>query len=238
MLALLALASLSSSLTLALPAPTPTATASLALAARVYEPGVSVPYFPPDMPSCVACEPQWSGINSCAMAAPAFQNWQNVRSFLSLHGERSIDEPLASLSRAQMLYNPLSFVSAIKCGCTDTFNSAYPQCVDCFVQTNQCEQYLGVPSEQNASSILDGLRNVCGFGSALLGGVATSQASAGISYTYTAEPSQGYPTTTSIGVGGMDYGSAEGATSGAAPFALASFAVVLGGVVGLAAVWA
>ncbi|GAA5881591.1 hypothetical protein JCM16303_005502 [Sporobolomyces ruberrimus] len=112
-----------------------------------------------------------------------------------------------------MIFNPASFYNAIKCGCADTFNSAYPQCVDCFVQTNQCQEFLGVPSEQNASSILDGIRNVCGFGSALIGNVAKSQSSAGISYTYTGVPSQGHSISTTTGVGGLDYGSAQGGTS-------------------------
>ncbi|GAA5891680.1 hypothetical protein JCM8208_007366 [Rhodotorula glutinis] len=176
------------------PAPTPAPSCvnpAAQLVTREYEVG-NQPYFPADIPSCVVCEPQWSGISSCAKAAPAFEDWKN------------------------MLYNPLSFIDAIKCSCTDTFSSAFPQCVDCFVQTNQCEQYLGVPSlESNASSVLDGVREICGIGSALLGGVAASQSSAGLTYTYTGEPSQGYPTTTSIGPGGIDYGSAQGASSGA-----------------------
>ncbi|GAA6059947.1 hypothetical protein JCM10212_003087 [Sporobolomyces blumeae] len=180
-----------------LAAPFPTETASVAaLGTRQYVPSVSKPYFPPDIPSCLACEPGWEGISSCAQAAPAFQDWKN------------------------MIFNPASFYNAIKCGCTDTFNSAYPQCVDCFVQTNQCAEFLGVPFEQNASSILDGIRNVCGFGSALLGGVAASQSSAGISYTYSGVPSQGYSISTTTGVGGIDYGSAQGggsSTSGATP---------------------
>ncbi|BGP43257.1 hypothetical protein JCM10450v2_007402 [Rhodotorula kratochvilovae] len=187
-------------LAFALPYLTPTPlTAPLALAPRQYQVG-NVPYFPPEIPSCVACQPEWSGISSCASAAPAFEarfrlNWIN------------------------MLWNPIAFVDAIKCSCTDTFSSAFPQCLDCFVQTNQCEEYLGVPSlEANTSTILDGIRNVCGIGSALLGGVAASQSSVGISYTYTAEPSQGYPTTTSIGPGGIDYGSAQGASSAVGSF--------------------
>ncbi|KAI5477362.1 hypothetical protein MNV49_006427 [Pseudohyphozyma bogoriensis] len=159
---------------------------------RDYEPG-DVPYFPADIPSCVACQPAWSSIDSCAEAAPAFQDF------------------------TYMILNPATFIAEIKCACTDTFQSAYPQCVDCFVQTNQCSQYLGVPSDSGASSILNGMRQVCGFGSALLGGVASSQASAGISYTYTAEPSQGYSTTTSYGVGGLDLGSSQGASSTAPP---------------------
>lgn len=97
------------------------------------------------------------------------------------------------------------------------------------VQTNQCQEFLGVPSEHNATNMyvllvtgmgyrglgttraferfllsirngsadfglddsfsLDGIRNVCGFASALIGNVANSQSSAGISYTYTGEES-------------------------------------------------
>ncbi|GAA5838175.1 hypothetical protein JCM3766R1_001848 [Sporobolomyces carnicolor] len=172
-------------------APFPVATTP-ALLSRQYVAGESVPYFPQDIASCQTCQPGWDGISSCAKAAPAFEFPE-----------------LAKL-------NPASFYNAIKCGCTDTFNSAYPQCVDCFVQTNQCQEFLGVPSEHNATNILDGIRNVCGFASALIGNVANSQSSAGISYTYTGVPSQGYSISTTTGVGGLDYGSAQGrATSGA-----------------------
>jgi len=31
----------------------------------------------------------------------------------------------------------MKFIDVIQCACTDTFQSAYPQCVDCFTQTNQ-----------------------------------------------------------------------------------------------------
>ncbi|GAA5853059.1 hypothetical protein JCM9279_003799 [Rhodotorula babjevae] len=59
------------------PTPAPTLAPSCAdspakLVAREYEVG-NQPYFPSDIPSCVACEPQWSGISSCAQAAPAFE---------------------------------------------------------------------------------------------------------------------------------------------------------------------
>ncbi|GAA6008506.1 hypothetical protein JCM11491_004502 [Sporobolomyces phaffii] len=182
----------------AAPLPYPTGTGYSApprrsvLAKRQYIPGESVPYFPDEIPSCRACGPEWTSISSCAQAAPAFEDWKN------------------------MLFNPASFYNAIKCACTDTFSSAYPQCVDCFVQTNQCQEFLGVPSEQNSSSILDGLRNVCGFGSTLVGNVAKSQSEAGIAYTYTGVPSQGYSISTTTGVGGLDYGSAQGGSSGGA----------------------
>ncbi|GAA6006085.1 uncharacterized protein JCM10292_006543 [Rhodotorula paludigena] len=115
----------------------------------------SSPLFPPEVPSCAVCQPAWSGVSSCAEAAPVFSDWMNI------------------------LWNPLSFIDAIKCSCTDTFSSAFPQCVDCFIRTDQCEAYLGVPSvEANTSPILDSMRNVCGFASVLLGGVASSQSSA------------------------------------------------------------
>ncbi|GAA5985612.1 hypothetical protein JCM11641_004991 [Rhodosporidiobolus odoratus] len=162
----------------ALPRPTPT---SPDLAIRDYQPG-DVPYFRSDIPSCVACEPEWSSISSCADAAPAFQ----VRPVPDELGISRSGHSSVSRQAGLEEHNPLSFVSVIKCACTDTFISAYPQCVNCFAQTNQCEQFLGVPSEQNASSILDGIRNVCGFGGALLGGVAASHSSAGIPYTYNA----------------------------------------------------
>ncbi|TNY19502.1 hypothetical protein DMC30DRAFT_442605 [Rhodotorula diobovata] len=185
----------------ATPAPAPRALPmSPALAVRQCATG-NQPYFPAGIPSCVACEPEWSGISSCANAAPAFEDWKS------------------------MLFNPISFVDAIKCSCTDTFSSAFPQCLDCFVQTNQCEEYLGVPSlEANTSTILDGIRSICALGSGIFGGVAASQSSAGLNYTYTGVPSQGYPTTTSIGPGGLDYGSAQGA-SGAAVLTKGAYAL-------------
>jgi len=146
-----------------------------------------VPDFPPDIPSCVACQPSWSSISSCAEAAPVFQNASNI------------------------IWNPLAFVSAIKCACTDTFSSAYPQCVDCFVQTNQCETFLGVGAD-SAPSIVQGIRSVCGFGSAILGGVQSSQTAANISYTYVGQPAQPGATATT-GPGGYDVTSEEGASS-------------------------
>lgn len=167
-------------------APLNTQVSSPFLVKKQYQPG-DVPWWDESIPSCVVCEPAWPSISSCAAAAPAFQSWSN------------------------MIYNPGAFVDEIKCACTDTFVAAYPQCVDCFVQTNQCPQFLGVPSESGGSSIMDGIRQVCGFGSALLGGVASAQATENLTYTYNGVPSQGYPTTTSYGPGGIDLGSAEGA---------------------------
>jgi hypothetical protein len=37
------------------------------------------PTFPTDVPSCVQCEPNYPNINSCAQAAPVFENASMVR---------------------------------------------------------------------------------------------------------------------------------------------------------------
>ncbi|BGP35039.1 hypothetical protein JCM10296v2_006869 [Rhodotorula toruloides] len=146
----------------ALPAPMGVASA----AKRQYKLG-NIPYFPQKISSCVACQPDWTSISSCARVAPAFKDWKQT---------------------------------------------LYPQCVDCVVQTNQCEEYLGVPSlEANSSSIIDGMRNVCGFGQ-----LSSAASRLRRRRTTPRTPNQGYPTATSTGVGGMDYGSAEGGKSGAA----------------------
>ena len=73
-------------------------------------------------------------------------------------------------------------MSLVTCACGTTFSSAYPQCVDCFIQTGQCEKFLDVPDAHGASEVEQGLRDGCAFLSAVLGGVATSQ---GANYTYT-----------------------------------------------------
>ncbi|GJN93850.1 hypothetical protein Rhopal_006909-T1 [Rhodotorula paludigena] len=38
---------------------------------------MSSPLFPPEVPSCAVCQPAWSGISSCAEAAPVFSDWMN-----------------------------------------------------------------------------------------------------------------------------------------------------------------
>jgi len=59
----------------------------------------------------------------------------------------------------------------IECACTNTFQSAYPQCVDCFEQTNQtC--FLEPPSG-NLSSVITGMRQICALGSSIFGHVGS-----------------------------------------------------------------
>lgn len=52
-------------------------------------------------------------------------------------------EASSVFQNASSIFNsPWSYISVIKCACTDTFQAVYPQCVQCFQMTNQC-QYLG-----------------------------------------------------------------------------------------------
>lgn len=70
------------------------------------------PTFPADIPSCPKCQENYDSISSCAKASAVFAN-------------------------ATSIFNdPLSYIAVIKCSCTDTFQSVFPQCVDCFQNTN------------------------------------------------------------------------------------------------------
>jgi len=106
------------------------------------------PTWPASPPSCYICEASYPEINSCAQAAVIFAN-------VSL-----------------ILYNPASFITTIECACTDTFQSAYPQCVDCFEQTNQTD-FLNANMDQ-IPSIVQGIRQICALGSTLFGGVVAT----------------------------------------------------------------
>ncbi|KAK0529597.1 hypothetical protein OC834_003620 [Tilletia horrida] len=122
------------------------------------------PSFPAQYPSCEKCEEKYSSLSSCMEASAVFQNATNI------------------------FNNPLSYFAVIKCACTDTFQAVYPQCLDCFQHTNQC-WYLGTdPQGTGAPAIISNIRNICGFGSALLGGVATANGMNGTGTT-TVKPS-------------------------------------------------
>ncbi|KAI0310678.1 hypothetical protein OF83DRAFT_1154167 [Amylostereum chailletii] len=101
------------------------------------------PTFPDDPASCPICEQSYSNINSCIAAAPVLANF------------------------TQILFNPGAFIDIIKCACGDTFQSAYPQCVDCFQRTNQT-QFLNTT---DVPSVISGIRQICGSASAILGNV-------------------------------------------------------------------
>ncbi|PWN36006.1 uncharacterized protein FA14DRAFT_50814 [Meira miltonrushii] len=104
------------------------------------------PSFPAQYPSCYNCQQKYSSLSSCMEAASVFQN-------------------------ATSIFNsPLSYIAVIKCACTDTFQAVYPQCVQCFQMTDQC-YYLGTdPKGTGAPEIVTNIRQICAFGSSLLGG--------------------------------------------------------------------
>jgi hypothetical protein len=108
----------------------------------------TTPTFPAEPVSCPICEKDWTNINSCADACNIFAN------------------------PAQIIFAPNTFFSTIECSCTDTFKSAFPQCADCFTQTNQTSYLNAKPGE--IPSILNGMRQICAISSSLLGGVATT----------------------------------------------------------------
>ncbi|KAG8689078.1 hypothetical protein FRC08_011129 [Ceratobasidium sp. 394] len=66
----------------------------------------TAPYFPEYPPSCPKCQADFDNINSCAQASEALADPQTI------------------------ILDPVGFYDLIKCSCTDTFQSAFPQCVD------------------------------------------------------------------------------------------------------------
>ncbi|KAK0477027.1 hypothetical protein IW261DRAFT_1488276 [Armillaria novae-zelandiae] len=94
----------------------------------------TTPYFPDSPASCPICEQNYSSIQNCAEAAPVLANFS------------------------------YAFVNVIECACTETFQSVFPQCVDCFQATNQTDILEG----NNLPSI------ICALESTLLGNVSKS----------------------------------------------------------------
>ncbi|TFK48201.1 hypothetical protein OE88DRAFT_556213 [Heliocybe sulcata] len=129
---------------LACGSPYPVATSAPAVRSVPLFARTEQPYFPSDPPSCPICEANYSQISSCAQAAPVLANFSMI------------------------IFNPGAFVDVIKCACTDTFQSVFPQCVDCFTQTNQTD-VLNTP---DLPSVVSGMRNVCALASTLLGNVS------------------------------------------------------------------
>ncbi|KAF7373627.1 hypothetical protein MSAN_00573100 [Mycena sanguinolenta] len=56
-----------------------------------------------------------------------------------------------------VIENPGSFADVLTCGCSPTFNITFPECVDCFENTNQ-QQFLNI---SDPDAVLTGLTKVC-----------------------------------------------------------------------------
>ncbi|KAI0260977.1 hypothetical protein BC834DRAFT_831009 [Gloeopeniophorella convolvens] len=104
------------------------------------------PFFPDSPSSCPICEQNYGSINSCAQACPVLANFSSV------------------------LFNPGAFIDVIKCACTDTFQSVFPQCADCFEKTNQ----TAVLDTPDLPAVVNGVRQTCEFASSLLGNTSNS----------------------------------------------------------------
>lgn len=160
------------------------------------------PNFPPDIVSCQKCEPDYPKISSCAQASVAFQNGTTIFS------------------------DPTKYYSIIKCACADTFQAAYPQCLDCFQHTNQC-YYLGTdPQGTQAPSIITNMRQICALGSALLGGVASTNQH-GYNYSYTPSAPGTYTDVNSYAPGYIDQGAGPIFQSGGDSLAPGNVAILL-----------
>ncbi|KZV84654.1 hypothetical protein EXIGLDRAFT_654787 [Exidia glandulosa HHB12029] len=134
------------------------------------------PVFPSSPPSCWICQPDYAKINSCALAATVFQNVSSV------------------------MLNPGRFITTIECACTDTFQSAYPQCADCFIQTNQT-QFLGSNME-DVPDIVSGIRQICALASVILGHPVSANGEAvGQTPTVVPSPTGGVGRSTSVDLG-------------------------------------
>ncbi|PFH48848.1 hypothetical protein AMATHDRAFT_64528 [Amanita thiersii Skay4041] len=112
----------------------------LSLVARTW------PQFPDSPPSCPICAKDYGSINSCAEAAPVLANFSMV------------------------MFNPGAFVDVIKCACTDTFQAVFPQCVDCFIKTNQSD-ILNTP---DLPDLVSNIRSICAVASTILGNVSAA----------------------------------------------------------------
>lgn len=104
------------------------------------------PYFPDTPASCPICAQGYTNINSCAQAATTLSNVTTV------------------------LFNPGAFIDVIKCSCADTFQSVFPQCVDCFEKTNQ----TGVLNTTDLPSLVNSIRSVCSLASSILGNASNA----------------------------------------------------------------
>ncbi|CAG8748765.1 11832_t:CDS:2, partial [Racocetra persica] len=92
--------------------------------------------FDPTIPSCVACQQNFSSVDSCTRASMVFQNFSVV------------------------LSDPSRFVDALQCACLDSFQQVYALCLYCFQLTNQTQKFL---DSKNIPPTVDSIRYACGF---------------------------------------------------------------------------
>ncbi|KAJ7161054.1 hypothetical protein C8R46DRAFT_1106369 [Mycena filopes] len=121
---------------LASPAPTPLGTTSVWSRDDTPE-----PQFPSSPASCGQCQ----------------QNYDNIKLCMSL-------VPIMADS-STIIKNPSDFIAVLTCSCTEPFKSTFPECVDCFQNTNQ-DAVLNIT---DTDAVMQGLTKVCALEGALFG---------------------------------------------------------------------
>jgi hypothetical protein len=104
------------------------------------------PQFPASPASCGLCQQNYDSIKLCISVVPIMVNFTTV------------------------IENPGSFVNVISCACGDQFKTTFPQCIDCFEQTDQ-ESFLNMP---DPDAVIEGTNKVCALENAVFGSGSTS----------------------------------------------------------------
>ncbi|KAJ7153443.1 hypothetical protein C8R43DRAFT_1001939 [Mycena crocata] len=99
------------------------------------------PQFPASPASCGQCQQNYDSIKLCISVAPVMANFSTVIS------------------------NPGSFINVITCACTEPFKTTFPQCVDCFENTDQ-QAVLNMP---DPDAVIEGINKVCALEQSIFG---------------------------------------------------------------------
>ncbi|CAG8515897.1 10582_t:CDS:1 [Scutellospora calospora] len=91
--------------------------------------------FDPTIPSCVACQQDFSSVNSCCNAN-------------------------ASVDFSTIISDPSLFVNELRCACFDSFQKTYALCLYCFQLTNQTQKFL---NSNDVPPSVDSIRSACAF---------------------------------------------------------------------------
>ncbi|KAJ7042956.1 hypothetical protein C8F04DRAFT_58290 [Mycena alexandri] len=120
------------------------------------------------------------------------QNYDNIKLCMSL-------VPIMANS-STVIANPGSFIDVLTCGCTEPFKSTFPECVDCFENTNQ-DAVLNIT---DVDAVMQGLTKVCALEGAIFGiGTSSSTTSANVASTPTSADGASTPTSSTPSSGGV-----------------------------------
>ncbi|KAJ7756339.1 hypothetical protein B0H16DRAFT_1721934 [Mycena metata] len=137
-------------------------------------------------------EPQFpSSPATCGQCQQAsMQNYDNIKLCMSL-------VPIMANS-STVIANPGSFIDVLTCGCTEPFKSTFPECVDCFENTNQ-DAVLNIT---DVDAVTQGLAKVCALEGAIFG-IGDSSSSTTSSATTATTTTTAATSTSSTSSGGV-----------------------------------